>query len=66
MLVIIGWVVLVLIAVWFWFATIGGAYCLMGFTGKVSPWLVIPLALAIFFSYQVWDKFPWHMSLVVQ
>ncbi|MNC00089.1 hypothetical protein D3C76_705330 [compost metagenome] len=61
MLIVLGWLVLVGIAGWFWFATIGGSYAMLGFTGKIPPAMVIPLAIACYFSYLAWDKFPWKL-----
>lgn len=65
MLIVLGWLVLVFFAGYCWVVTIGGGLCELGFSGKISGWVLIPLMCAIFLSHLVVETFPFELAVKV-
>lgn len=65
MLMVFGWLVMVVIACYCWFVTIGGSIAELGFTGKLSGATIIPFAVAVGMSYLVVDSFPFELAIKV-
>lgn len=62
-LMVIGWLVLVGLAGFCWYATFGLFMASLGFTGKVSGEVLVPAIPAVLLSWAVYATYPFHISI---
>ena len=62
-LMVIGWLVLLVGAGFFWYMTFGLFMASLGFTGKVSGEVLVPAIPAGILSWAVYATYPFHISI---